>query len=153
MEFRSASIPQIQPHPVYLSGRQGCSCAACGDRSLTDEGRDRAGPSSRCGVRVLQPVLHCSQERRWVTTDLGSARLESGPSQASVQDPDAEMLPHVHSPPRLVCSDQPEGHILISTYLDDWLILAKVVRSVIRTQGPGAQAPQPLGSSGQLGKD
>ncbi len=30
---------------------------------------------------------------------------------------------------------------------------SKVSRAVVRTQGPGAQAPQPVGSSGQLGKE
>ncbi len=29
----------------------------------------------------------------------------------------------------------------------------KVSRAVVRTQGPGAQAPQPVGSLGQLGKE
>ncbi len=28
--------------------------------------------------RVLQPLLHCAQERRWVETNLGSARPELG---------------------------------------------------------------------------
>ncbi len=45
---------------------------------------NRAGPSCRYEVRVLQPLLHCPQEKRWVTTDLGSASFESEPSQATV---------------------------------------------------------------------
>ncbi len=39
---------------------------------------DGAGPSSRYEDRVLQPLLHCAQERRWVETNLGSARPELG---------------------------------------------------------------------------
>ncbi len=38
--------PQVQGHPVYFSQGRRCSCLACGNRSPTGEGRDRAGPSS-----------------------------------------------------------------------------------------------------------
>ncbi len=82
--------PQVQGHSVHLSVEQGCPCLACRSRGPTGEGRDRAGPSSRDEVRVLQPLLHRTQERRWVTTNPGPARSESGPSQAPVQDVDAE---------------------------------------------------------------
>ncbi len=44
----------------------------------TGEGRDGTGPSSRYEGRVFQPLLHCAQEKRWVTTNLGSAYLELG---------------------------------------------------------------------------
>ncbi len=60
------------------------------NRSPTGEGCDRAGPSSRYEVGVVQPLLHCAQERWWVTTDLGSASFEPCTSQAAVQDVDAE---------------------------------------------------------------
>ncbi len=52
-----------------------CPCPVCGNRSPAGEGCDRTGPSSRYEVGVLQPLLHCAQEKRWVTTDLGSASL------------------------------------------------------------------------------
>ncbi len=81
--------PQVQGHSVHLSVEQGCPCLACRSRGPTGEGRDRAGPSSRDEVRVLQPLLHRTQERRWVTTNPGPARSEPGPSQAPVQDVDA----------------------------------------------------------------
>ncbi len=61
----------VQGHSVHLSIEQGCPCLACRSRGPTGEGRDRAGPSSRDEVRVLQPLLHRSQERHWVTTNLG----------------------------------------------------------------------------------
>ncbi len=80
--------PQVQGHSVHLSVEQGCPCLACRSRGPTGEGRDRAGPSSRDEVRVLQPLLHRTQERRWVTTNPGPARSEPGPSQAPVQDVD-----------------------------------------------------------------
>ncbi len=73
---------------------------------------DRAGPSSRYEVGVVQPLLHCAQERWWVTTDLGSASFEPCTSQAAVQDVDAETHFWMRPSPRLVCSDRPEGRVL-----------------------------------------
>ncbi len=81
---------QVQGHSVHLSVEQGCPCLACRSRGPTGEGRDRVGPSRRDEFRVLQPLLHRTQERRWVTTILGPARSEPGPSQGPVQDVDAE---------------------------------------------------------------
>ncbi len=87
-------------------------CLACRSRGPTGEGRDRAGPSSRDEVRVLQPLLHRTQERRWVTTNPGPARSEPGPSQAPVQDVDAETHLSMRPSLRLVCSNRPEGRLL-----------------------------------------
>ncbi len=166
-----------------------------------------AGPSSRDEVGVLQPVLHRTQERRWVTTNLGPARPEPGPSQAPVQDADAETHFSMHPSVRLVRSDRPEGRVLscpllprhrpffalrfegehISTksspsgypcrsclHQGSWRAalvqlreaghsrsqlprrlahIGPVSSTVVRTQGHGAQPPQPVGASGQLGKE
>ncbi len=49
-----------------------------GNHCPTGEGRDETGPSSRYEGRVFQPLHHCAQEKRWVTTNLGSAHLELG---------------------------------------------------------------------------
>ncbi len=46
--------PQVQGYPVHFSQARRCSCLACGNRSPTGEGRDRAGPSSRYGVGVVR---------------------------------------------------------------------------------------------------
>ncbi len=100
--------PQVQGHSVHLSVEQGCPCLACRSRSPTGEGRDRAGPSSRDEVRILQPLLHRTQERRWITTNPGPARSEPGPSQAPVQDVDAETHLSIFPSLRLVCSNRPE---------------------------------------------
>ncbi len=45
-------------------------------------------------------------------TNLGPARSEPGPSQAPVQDVNAESHLPMHPPLRLVCSDRPEGRVL-----------------------------------------
>ncbi len=103
---------QVQGRSVHLCVEQGCPSLACGSRGPAGEGRDRAGPSSRDEVGVLQPVLHRTQERRWVTTNLGPARPEPGPSQAPVQDADAETHFSMHPSVRLVRSDRPEGRVL-----------------------------------------
>ncbi len=182
-------------------------CPVCGNRSPAGEGCDRTGPSSRYEVGVLQPSLHCAQEKGWATTDLGSASFEPCTSQAAVQDDDAETHFRVRPSPRLVCSDRPEGRVL--SCLDPPATQAipairvrgsgisvqgpalravpvasclhqsrgggpcspertgcehpqlsrrlahtcTVSRAVVRKQGPGAQAPQPVGPSGQLGKE
>ncbi len=199
--------PQVQGHPVHFSQTRRCSCLACGNRSPTGEGCDRAGPSSRYEVGVVQPLLHCAQERWWVTTDLGSASFEPCTSQAAVQDVDAETHFWMRPSPRLVCSDRPEGRVLscldppatqaipafrvrgtgvsvqgpalravpvasrlhqsrgggpcppertrcAHSQLPRRLAHTRTVsQAVVCTQGPGAQAPQPAGPSGQLGKE
>ncbi len=199
--------PQVQGHPVHFSQTRRCSCLACGNRSPTGEGRDRAGPSSRYAVGVVQPLLHCAQERWWVTTDLGSASFEPCTSQAAVQDVDAETHFWMRPSPRLVCSNRPEGRVLScldppatqaipafrvrgtgvsvqgpalrAVPVDSRLHQSRgggpcppertrcahsqlprrlahtrtVSQAVVCTQGPGAQAPQPAGPSGQLGKE
>ncbi len=61
--------PQLQGHPVHFNQGRRCPCLACRSHSLAGERCDRAGPSSRYEVRVLQPLLHCAQQKRWVTTD------------------------------------------------------------------------------------
>ncbi len=199
--------PQVQGHSVHLSVEQGCPCLACRSRGPTGEGRDRAGPSSRDEVRVLQPLLHRTQERRWVTTNPGPARSEPGPSQAPVQDVDAETHLSMRPSLRLVYSNRPEGHLLPcldppSTQTVSPLCVrgasipvqgpslraipvasclhqgrrsspctvkgsrhsypqlprrlahsGPVSSTVVRTQGYGAQSPQPVGTSGQPGKE
>ncbi len=102
--------PQVQGHPVHFNQDRRCPCLACGIRSLAGERNNRTGPSSRYEVRVLQPLLHCAQQKRWVTTDLGSASFDPRALQAAVQDVDAEKHFRACPSPRLVCSNRPEGH-------------------------------------------
>ncbi len=198
---------QVSRHPLHHSEGSGCPHLASRDRSPTGEGCDRAGPSSRYEVGVLQPLLHCTQEKRWVKTNLGSARFEPGPSQAPVQNAHTETHLWVRPSPRLVCSYRPEGRVLpcvdpsapqaipavcvrrtgisvqspalravpvapclhessggspcspertgrAHSQLPRWLAYtSSVAGPVMRTQGHGALAPQPVGPSGQLGKE
>ncbi len=198
---------QVSRHPLHHSEGSGCPHLASRDRSPTGEGRDRAGPSSRYEVGVLQPLLHCTQEKRWVKTNLGSARFEPGPSQAPVQNAHTETHLWVRPSPRLVCSDRPEGRVLprvdpsapqaipavcirrtgisvqspalravpVAPCLHEssggspcspertgrahsqlprrLAYTSSVAGPVMRTQGHGALAPQPVGPSGQLGKE
>ncbi len=116
----------------------------------TGEGRDKAGLSSRDGVRVLQPLLHRTQETRWVTSNLGPACSEPGPCQAPVQDVDAETHLSMRPSLRLGCSDRPERRLL--PCLDPPSIPLCVRRASIPV-GPPLRAPQPVGASGQPGKE
>ncbi len=142
---------QVQGQSVHLSVEPGCPCLACRSRGPTGEGRDTAGPSSRDGVRALQrPLLHRSQETRWVTSNLGPACSEPGPCQAPVQDVDAETPLSMCPSLRLGCSDRPERCLL--PCLDPPSIPLCVRRASIPV-GPPLRAPQPVGASGQPGKE
>ncbi len=142
---------QVQGQSVHLSVEPGCPCLACRSRGPTGEGRDTAGPSSRDGVRALQrPLLHRSQETRWVTSNLGPACSEPGPCQAPVQDVDAETSLSMRPSLRLGCSDRPERRLL--PCLDPPSIPLCVQRASIPV-GPPLRAPQPVGASGQPGKE
>ncbi len=138
----STSLPQVQGHLVHLCVEQRCSCLACRDCGPAGEGRDTAGPSSRDEVRVLQPLLHRTQERRWVTTNLGPARSEPDPSQAPVQDVDAETHLSVHPSFRLVRSDRPEGCVLSCLDPPSTQTVSSlcVRRASISVQGPPLRA-------------
>ncbi len=98
------------------------------------------GPSSWYEVGVLQPLLHCAQENRWVTTDLGSASFESCTSQASFQDVDTETDFRVRPSPRLVCSDRPEGHVLSCLDPTQTISVIHIQESGISVQGPALRA-------------
>ncbi len=142
---------QVQGQSVHLSVEPGCPCLACRSRGPTGEGCDTAGPSSRDGVRALQrPLLHRTQETRWVTSNLGPACSEPGPCQAPVQDVDAETHLSMRPSLRLGCSDRPEWRLL--PCLDPPSIPLCVRRASIPV-GPPLRAPQPVGASGQPGKE
>ncbi len=70
------------------------------------------GPTSRDEAGVLHPLLHRTQERRWSSTNPGSASLELGFAEAPVKDADAQAYDQMYPAPGLVCSNQPEGRLL-----------------------------------------
>lgn len=82
-----------------LSTRRECHCPSGGDHHPPDEGHDRACPSGRDDEGVLQSLLHRTQEKKWVETNLRSASSESGPIQAPIQDALTETHPLICSTP------------------------------------------------------
>ncbi len=103
---------QVQRRSRDVGGSPERPCLARGDCCPPGKGCNRAGPSSRDEAGVLQPLLHRTQERWWPSANPGSASLEPGFTQAPVQDADAQAHDQMHSAPRLVCSDRPEGCLL-----------------------------------------
>ncbi len=145
------AFSQVQGQSVHLSVEPGCPCLACRSRSPTGEGRDTAGPSSRDGVRALQrPLLHRSQETRWVTSNLGPACSEPGPCQAPVQDVDAETpLSCVRPFDWVAAIDLKDAYFHVSI-LPRFRFAYKGASIPV---GPPLRAPQPVGASGQPGKE
>ncbi len=145
------AFSQVQGQSVHLSVEPGCPCLACRSRGPTGEGRDTAGPSSRDGVRALQrPLLHRSQETRWVTSNLGPACSEPGPCQAPVQDVDAETpLSCVRPFDWVAAIDLKDAYFHVSI-LPRFRFAYKGASIPV---GPPLRAPQPVGASGQPGKE
>ncbi len=103
---------RVQRRSRDVGGSPERPCLARGDCCPPGKGCNRAGPSSRDEVGVLQPLLHRTQERWWPSANPGSVSLEPGFAQAPVQDADAQVHDQMHSAPGLVCSDRPEGRLL-----------------------------------------
>ncbi len=103
---------QVQRCSRDVGGSPERPCLARRDCCPPGKGYNRAGPSSRDEARVLQPLLHRTQERWWPSTNPGSASLEPGFTQAPVQDADAQAHDQMHPAPGLVYSDRPEGRLL-----------------------------------------
>ncbi len=139
--FGRQSLPSVLPSSGAFDSPQ-CGTRmplSCVQRSRSCWRRThRAGPSCRDEIRVLQPLIHRTQERRWVTTNFGPARSEPGPSQAPVKDIDAETHFSLHLSLQLACSNRPEGRLLLC--LDppstQTVSLLYVRRASISVQGP-----------------
>ncbi len=76
------------------------------------EGGHRGGPSSREGIRVLQPVFHSSQEGWRVAFDHRSASTEPLSQSAEVQDAHAEASRVTNQVRGLVCHNRSKRRIL-----------------------------------------
>ncbi len=57
---------QVSRRPLYFSEGSGCPHLAGRDRSPAGKGCDRAGPSSRYEVRVLQPLFIVPKKGGWL---------------------------------------------------------------------------------------
>ncbi len=88
-ELRTATdfaTSQVQRRSRDFGGSPERPCLVRGDCCPPGKGCNRAGPSSWDEAGVLQPLLHCTQERWWPSTNPGSASLEPGFAQAPIQD-------------------------------------------------------------------
>ncbi|CAM4674661.1 unnamed protein product [Leuciscus chuanchicus] len=103
---------QIRRRLLHGCEEQICCNLACGNCCPTGEGCKRTGVCSRHEARVLQPLLHCAKERRWIKTNLGPTHLESGLLQAPVQVDSTQGQMQMCPSRRLVCSGRPEGRVL-----------------------------------------
>ncbi len=90
---------QVQGRSVHLCVEQGCPSLACGrSRSPAGEGRDRAGPSSRDEVRVLQPVTSSYPRKAVGVRPILDLRVLNRALPTPVQDVDAETHFSMHRP-------------------------------------------------------
>ncbi|XP_051565730.1 uncharacterized protein LOC127447729 [Myxocyprinus asiaticus] len=105
-------------HPPRSSGvhftlvKDGNTATLRGDRYPPTEGRERTCPSSRDEEGVLQPLLQCTEKRRWVAANLGPASTEPGLTQTPIQDADAKTHSSERLASRLVRGGRPEGCVL-----------------------------------------
>ncbi|KAL0150144.1 hypothetical protein M9458_054571 [Cirrhinus mrigala] len=84
----------------------------CGDCSSPGKGRNRACPSSRDEIGMLQSLFHHTKEELWVTNHPGPSSSELVPSQGAVQDVNLKAHSLFHSSPGLVRSHRAEGRVL-----------------------------------------
>ncbi len=107
--FSSASIQRDESHS---GGPRAGSGNGMRSRNSLEEGGHRGGPSSRKGVRVLQPVLHSSQEGWRVASHFRSASVEPLSQQTEVQDAHTQTGRVSNQVQGLVCHDRSKGRIL-----------------------------------------
>ncbi|KAI2666213.1 Transposon Ty3-I Gag-Pol polyprotein [Labeo rohita] len=83
-----------------------------GSRNYVEEGGHRGGPSSRRGVRVLQPVLHCSEEGWGPVSHFRSETTESFSYEVEVQNADCQSSGVTNHVRGLVCDDRSKRRLL-----------------------------------------
>ncbi|KAI2662472.1 Retrovirus-related Pol polyprotein from transposon 17.6 [Labeo rohita] len=83
-----------------------------GSRNSVEEGGHRGGPSSRRGVRVLQPVLHCSEEGWGPASHFRSETTESFSYEVEVQNADYQSSGVTNQVRGLVCDDRSKRRLL-----------------------------------------
>ncbi len=104
--------PAFQRRDSHAGGPRAGSGYGTRSESPIWEGGHRGGPSSREGIRVLQPVFHSSQEGWQVASDHRSASTEPLSQSAEVQDAHAEASCVTNQVQGLVCHDRSKRRIL-----------------------------------------
>ncbi len=106
------STTALQRRDSHAGGPRAGSGYGTRSESPIKEGGHRGGPSSREGIRVLQPVFHSSQEGWRVASDHRSASTEPLSQSAEVQDAHAEASCVINQVQGLVCHDRSKRRIL-----------------------------------------
>ncbi len=102
----------FQRRDSHTGGPRAGSGYGTRSESPIKEGGHRGRPSSREGIRVLQPVFHSSQEGWRIASDHRSASTEPLSQSAEVQDAHAEASCVANQVQGLVCHDRSERRIL-----------------------------------------
>ncbi len=106
------STTAFQRRDSHTGGPRAGSGYGTRSESPIKEGGHRGRPSSREGIRVLQPVFHSSQEGWRIASDHRSASTEPLSQSAEVQDAHAEASCVANQVQGLVCHDRSERRIL-----------------------------------------
>ncbi len=106
------STTALQRRDSHTGGPRAGSGYGTRGESPIKEGGHRGGPSSREGIRVLQPIFHSSQEGWRVASDHRSASTEPLSQSAEVQDAHAEASCVTNQVRGLVCHDRSKRRIL-----------------------------------------
>ncbi len=96
----------------HISGPRAGSGIRTRSKHSLEEGGHRGGPSSRQGVRVLQPVLHCSKEGWGVASDFRSAAIEPLSHASEVQNAHCQTGRVSDQVRGLVCHDRSKRRVL-----------------------------------------
>ncbi|KAI2661494.1 Gag-Pro-Pol polyprotein [Labeo rohita] len=149
---KSNSIQTFQRGLSHSGGPRAGSGYGSRSRDPSEEGGHRGGPSLRQGVRVLQPVRHCSEEGWRVMSYSRSAPTQPFSHEVEVQNAYCQAGSVTNQVRGLVCDDrskdayfhvsilpqhrkflrfafrykayQYQGNRILN-YIDDWLILAQ----------------------------
>ncbi len=106
------STTALQRRDSHTGGPRAGSGYGTRSESPIKEGGHRGGPSSREGIRVLQPVFHSSQKGWRVASDHRSASTEPLSQSAEVQDAHAKASCVTNQVQGLVCHDRSKRRIL-----------------------------------------
>ncbi len=106
------STAALQRRDSHAGGPRAGSGYGTRSENPIKQGGHRVGPSSRDGIRVLQPVFHSSQEGWRVASDHRSASTEPLSQSAEVQDAHAEVSRVTNQVRGLVCHDRSKRRIL-----------------------------------------